>query len=522
MSVLNSIRGLVTSVIAAGALCVGTSVTAMPADGQFVGMASYVATGGDYVAYLVSEYTAGQDLDGDGVTNHAVLQYRNVHTGEHFNTGVAAYSFRLETDGNNIVFLQRESLIGQDVTGDGDQRDVVLAYYNIATQQAHYLAVTPHLNIGSLGALRSYDVHGTMITFTQREFYFGSDLNGDGDTNDFVIRYVDLNDQSIHSTPLAAPYAVTSHEKIATTLSEAAMARDVNLDGDQLDAVIVLYDPVTDEQTVVHSYPDHNLSNPASFPAIDGWRVIYRVNERNNEDLNGDGDANDQHLVYSADLYRGETQNLGFSGSKQMYVQGDFIAYHTSEHEIEQDVNADGDVRWDWLIALRNFRTGEVRYVSQGGEYSLGLHALAISQAEFRANQDFNADGDQSDTFAYLLPFEQPAENVPPHNQAAPTNEPGGSSEINPQDVLQQLMSTVSGFDLPEVQANAFQLDMDTILQIATQADYTDEQRADALLPILIELVADIEGLVNNGDLVASIGFDAQQLAQVLVDFLTT
>ena len=78
----------------ASAAILTSPVTASTGEPEFVGMSAYVAAGGNYVAYLAPESAVGQDLDGDGMTNDTVLEYKHIDTGAVTNTGVPVYPFR--------------------------------------------------------------------------------------------------------------------------------------------------------------------------------------------------------------------------------------------------------------------------------------------------------------------------------------------------------------------------------------------------------------------------------------------
>ena len=481
--------------IALSAALGATSSFALPDGAIDLGGSSYIAAGGHYVAYIVPESAAGQDLDGDGMTNDSVLHYKHVDAAQPVNTGIAVYGFHVETDGVSIVFLQHEAYVGEDLNGNGSRRDVVLSYYDIANNQVHYLPIVPHLNTGSLGKLPSYDVHGPMITFTQKEYRIGHDVNGDGDTNDYAIRYYDFATQSVHDTGLAAPYAVTSHQRIATTVSEAAMQRDMNADGDQEDAVVVFYDPATGVTLPVHTYPDHNIINPASYPALDGWRVAYRVNERNEDmDLDGDGRVSTQHLIFLKDLYMDRTENLGLTGSMRLFLKGDWLAYETSEWAIDEDLNGDGDTRWDWLVGAHNYLTGETRHTARNGQHVLGDRALVQRAAEYHFDTDINGDGDTSDGLAYYFAIEQsPASMPPPINQPVPQPE----AAPDPMAFVQGIQSGLQS--LAEVGApvqNAQDL-LGQLFQVAGNPELSDSERGALALPILEAMIADVEGIAD-------------------------
>jgi hypothetical protein len=80
-----------------------------------------------------------------------------------------------------IVFGMDESIVGRDLNGDGDQRDIVAHVWDdgqvINLRQANGSAEDP------FGA--GFAVQGGLVTFGDKEIYSG-DLNGDGDVKDIA------------------------------------------------------------------------------------------------------------------------------------------------------------------------------------------------------------------------------------------------------------------------------------------------------------------------------------------------
>ena len=508
---------LLSCAVAASSATAWANTNPVPDDAEFLNVTSYVAAGGHYIAYLVHESAVGQDLDGDGWTNDTVLQYQNVDTNQRVNTGIAVYNFRIETDGTNIVFLQRERNIEEDVNGNGHQRDVILGYYNIANQSVHYLPIKPTLNTGSRGQLRSYDIHGPMISYVDKELYIGHDVTGDGDTNDYVIRYWDFDQQQIVDTGLASLYADVSHGRLATTVSEGAMQRDLNEDGDTDDAVVLFADPNTGEYRVLHSYRDHNIINPNSYPAVDGWRVVFRKHERDEQaDLNGDGRIMSQSVLFSADLTSNRVDNLGVIGTGQLWVRGDWVAYETSEHNVQQDINGDGDFQWDTLAGLTNIWTGETRLLQRGGEYYLGDRTLALRNAEFRLGDDglgidANQDGDTSDTIAFFVDVQQSAASAPP-----PPETPSQSSNTSgPGAVLASISEHIQHLNLAGEMASGLSQALSQIMTIVSNPSLSDSQKGQMVLPHLQDLVnlsANLSVASENQDALNAIHSEANML----------
>ncbi|MEM7219796.1 MAG: hypothetical protein AAF515_15615 [Pseudomonadota bacterium] len=513
-------RGLTALALSAA---IGTTARAPLAMAQtppldIVGIGSYAAVGDSHIAMLTVERQIGTDLNGDGLLNDAVLRYRAVAGGPVINTGLAVYNFRIETDGYHVLFLQHEAYVGEDLTGDGDgdRGDVVLGYYGIEHDVVRYTDIQPHINTGSLGKLRSYSISENLISFTQREHAVREDLNGDGDTNDYVVRYFDIDSGATHDTGLVAPYAVVDQGQIATTVSESAAARDVNADGDQDDAVIVVFDTATGATTPVVALPDHATIDPWSYPGLDGQRLVLRMHESTfGEDLDGDGRLSARQLVFTHDLTRAESSYLGFSGGKQIDVKDDFVAYYTAENLIDVDVNGDGDTRWDWLTAVRNWRSGEVHYLPEASEYGVNQTGLMFRQWEHRAGIDANNDGDTSDHFVAFLALAEP--QPCPSIGACGSPAPSGDAQAGSGDAMVgMLVAALSQAPLQQSQRTTLDGRLDTLAGIGASS-LSEQDKVAAAMPVLNQMVADIDGFVASGLLAPA---DASPLAAAIAQML--
>jgi hypothetical protein len=229
-------------------------------------------------AFFAHESTYGQDLDGDGMLNASVLQYFDFESGQVINTGIKTYAFKVATDGKTIVFLQRESFIAEDKTGNGNRLDVVLAFYDIETAQVTYTSIIPYKNIGYLGSLNSYSVHVNTITFIQREYDIGIDVNNNGHVWDRVICYYSITDGSVHHTPIVSNDTVVENGIIVSRISNGS------------ENVIVAFDTVTSELTEVYHPPSFYLTSNSAYPAIDNGKIVWSTSETHAQiDFNGDG-----------------------------------------------------------------------------------------------------------------------------------------------------------------------------------------------------------------------------------------
>ncbi|HVS13210.1 MAG TPA: hypothetical protein VMV46_04760 [Thermoanaerobaculia bacterium] len=192
-----------------------------PATGTTVstGLASnaegLVGLGGDVVAFAVIEMFEGADLNGDGDTFDPVVHLMDLSTGELVNTGIAGFDLLELTDGT-LAITASEFSSGEDLNGDGDTNDIVTVVYNPTTGQT--------ANVGIAGSpWRNLDLEAGVPPTTDPwpgdEFLLmawepmqGVDLNGDGDTTDRYALHLVAIDWGIDSDdapPLVSSVSVT-------------------------------------------------------------------------------------------------------------------------------------------------------------------------------------------------------------------------------------------------------------------------------------------------------------------------
>ena len=199
------------------------------------------------------------------------LCYYNISSESLYETGVSG-TFIPSVGDSIIAFNTAENSIGTDLNGDGDTHDWILRYFDIATEQ------TVDLGFDS-GFAPS--VSGSIIAFTTWESDVGVDLNGDGNIGGNAIRYYDISTHELKNTGINGAINSTSLSgSIITCLN-----REFNYGG-------VYYNILTGLTE------DMNFGMQAAA-SIDGSIVTFFIRERNTGlDLNGDGDANDSFVQY--------------------------------------------------------------------------------------------------------------------------------------------------------------------------------------------------------------------------------
>jgi hypothetical protein len=154
---------------------------------------------GSIISYLINEYDVGRDLNADGDMMDNLLAYYNISTGSATYTSEQPYGSngnRPTLSGGVITFIVNEDNLGQDLNGDGDTMDNMLAYYDIASGSATYTTAQPYWS-----SKNSPDISGNVITFIAKESDLEQDINGDADMYDNIIAYLTLTVDSDDNDP---------------------------------------------------------------------------------------------------------------------------------------------------------------------------------------------------------------------------------------------------------------------------------------------------------------------------------
>ncbi len=230
--------------------------------------------------------------------------------------------------GNTMAFQVYEEMEGEDYNLDGDYTDIVIGIMDITTgdrtsiickagldpSNSHGIETGPITaftncefnppRVGyeifdweerypAVGEHPSVSVYSSsyIIAFQTKEEMAGQDLNGDGDTNDSIIQYYDVEAHEQHNTGIDGLYPSVSGNLIAFITGESAVGRDLNHDGDKLDSVLQYYDISTGKVT--------NTAEAASRVSVCGNVFAFSTPESMiNQDLNGDEDQNDTVIRY--------------------------------------------------------------------------------------------------------------------------------------------------------------------------------------------------------------------------------
>jgi uncharacterized protein YodC (DUF2158 family) len=343
--------------------------------------------------------TPGTDLNGDGDLGDYTV---HVWDGASFtNLGLATLpSQPVAVGGGGVAFLVPESGHGsQDLNGDGDTSDSVVHVRNGSTVA----------NLGyAADDARLVALDGTGLAFLvpeQAQGSGGTDLNGDGDSDDLVVHV--WTGSSVSNLGFALALEDGHHFEVgevvaldggglAFTVPEAAQG-DGSLNGDADTA-----------DWVVHVWNGTSVGSlgfdGTSLVPRRGGGVAFAVYEgaQGNTDLNGDGDTGDQ-VQFAAS---GTTAaNLGYAVDpfRTVALAGGGLAFIVSEPaQGGADLNGDGDIADDALFVWNGTTSEQIQAEVELWLTPLDGGGVAFARFEFTSGTDLNSDGDTADSVVHV------------------------------------------------------------------------------------------------------------------------
>jgi hypothetical protein len=302
---------------------------------SLLGPAERVAVAGGNAIFLrpEAETGAGVDLNGDlDVADRVVYLWRNRQPGPAVNLGVAAE--RVAISEQVVAALVSEAGEGQLLNGDSDMNDWVVHVNDLATATAGSWT-------SLFSAADAIQARGPWVAFTVPEASQGTNLNGDGDLNDRVLRiynvqthqYLTLVDEQGVPVPGVGPAVddfVLGDQLVAFRVSEFGQGQNLNgiapqipggvADSDLFDSVLHVAELATG--TVYNSM---QAAIPCPVEACDpripyrvqGTKVTFLTLEANQggNDLDQNGDAGTglvlQHFNPTALAAGGSLQDAG-------------------------------------------------------------------------------------------------------------------------------------------------------------------------------------------------------------------
>jgi hypothetical protein len=233
-------------------------------------------------------------------------------------------------------------------------------------------------------------VAGEFVAFQRSELEEDADLNLDGDADDPLVLFLhDARTRRLVSTRWAAGAVVAAGERLAMNVLEASQGEeDLDGDGDADDRVLVVLDPATLRTTVPVL-----AGGLLGIGAVDAeWKAASIAEDAG--DLNGDGDELDYVLVLHEPASGRLLETELADGSRQLPA-GRWIVFEVDEFQSGADLDGDGQALSHVLHAIDR-ETGEIVNLGFASTSFVGLddHLLALRS---EATADWNGDGDRSD-----------------------------------------------------------------------------------------------------------------------------
>lgn len=390
---------------------------------------------GEVVAFDVPEFAQGeQDLDGDGIVDPFALvpHLHDLGTGVTRSSGLSGARI-VGADDTRVAMAELEGVVG-DKNGDGDALDLVLAFYDPATD----VLTSAGLALPSFNGVpsRPFSHQGFWLVYVD-EFAQGlGDLNGDGSVAGGVPFAFDprtggarnLVDLLYLPVPGVGPMVLTeslaggfvpwlydagSDQLVSTGRScgglqglggQLILSILEELEGQDLDGNGVL-DGVVPAVLDPASGITRNLGIDG-FPIAAGKRVLILSEEAHaRNDWNGDGDRADV-VLHVWDEATSQLENTRLVTRDAVPCTGSLVLFLRSEDEQGSDLNGDGD-RVDRVAHVYDASSRHVTNLALAADFLLGLASagqrgfLFVSEASQGA--DLNRDGDELDQVLHLV-----------------------------------------------------------------------------------------------------------------------
>lgn len=267
---------------------------------------------------------------------------------------------------------------------------------------------------------------GPHLLVAVSELQTGADLNGDGDTNDFVAHHVDAATDAVANLGFAVVgRMLASDVRFAFLVPEGGQnATDLDGDGDANDAMWFFFDPARPPGPTNPS-PVGVVSSAAPLPAIatTGGFLFVESEAAANLDRNADGDRVDLLAVtFSEANLALQFRLVPVAVARPLVARAGRVLFCAPEAAQGSDFNLDGDSIDTVLVGL-DFTTPAALLVPVGPGRPRSVanlpYALTDGEAVYLVDEasegasDLNGDGDATDAVFVSFRFGVLGETVP-------------------------------------------------------------------------------------------------------------
>jgi len=404
-----------------------------------------------YALVPVVEVEQGIDLNGDGDTLDRVAHLLEIASNTSTNLELAIRG-PVTANGVKFAFLVSEGdQNGTDLNGDGDTSDSVWHIFDpaLATGQDNPLNLAfATTTLGTPGAgieggfllvvseaAQGTDLAGDGDTNDEVVLAFGTldDFNGDGDTTDLVLGAVVFHQAGAPpiyipvgpgSPRAVVPGAWALTDSFAVYLIDEAGAgnTDLNGDGDTQDGILAVFDLRSASGEHMPIDTSIGLAPFAADPTIgfgvSAERVLFGIDENQQGiDINKDQDTADAILAWIDTANApGVAHSTGLTlGSTPLLIDGTIglvtVSEAASQLVVGIDYNLDGDISDQ--VAFRIDTTSAPATLTNLGRATLstallGTDAILGVSESAQSNQDFNGDTDRDDIVPFYADLSRP------------------------------------------------------------------------------------------------------------------
>jgi hypothetical protein len=238
-------------------------------------------------------------------------------------------------------------------------------------------------------------IYENIMIFPTKEHHLGSDLNGDGDINDTILRYQDLKTGQVINTTFivsGAHHAIDIYEDIIAFIGKGShiYCYDINTNtvseiGATGSRLSVYEDTIAFSSKGTIHYFDlktQTLVDTRVFgynPAIYHDMIVFHA-------------FSPKPTIWIYDLNTEVAVNTGIIGMNPTLYET-IIAFTTSEISVAEDLNGDGDTR-DLAIRCYDLESQTIINTGEVGYYpAIHGNRIAFTTPERNVNQDLNGDG---------------------------------------------------------------------------------------------------------------------------------
>ncbi len=291
-----------------------------------------------------------------------------------------------------VAFETKET--DSDLNGDNDTNDFVVQYANVRDKKPIFIAAGMHPT-----------VYSDQIAFSTTESDLGIDFTNDGDMNDDIVRIYDLKSGDITNTKTAGDFPAINKKYVVLQSSEEQIGADLNADGDKKDVIIRIYNQ-EDHKVSNVGLGEHPMLSKDSLAVFVSEGKINVLDAKSGQvaETNQVGESPSLYgnvilftrgsQLYGWDMKNGRLVNLDLA-AEDVSLSGVMAAFVTAAHNIGYLIEADTD------------KDGFTDFVDNCPEL----------KNENQADKNGNGFGDECDTRPEVKPTEKPQKTKAPEVQ---------------------------------------------------------------------------------------------------------